>query len=52
MATHLDQLVDGGADLVAGELTLGNQIGGQTVGLRPAELRELHAGFERSLPVG
>ena len=52
MAADLDQLVDGCAELVAGELTLGDQIGGQAVGLRPAELRELDAGFERSLPVG
>ena len=50
-AADLDELVDRGAELIAGELALGDQVGREPVGLRAAQLGELHAGLEHTLPV-
>ena len=45
------ELVDRGADLIARELALGDQVGGEPVGLRSAQLGEVHAGLEHTLPI-
>ena len=50
-AADVDDLVDRGADLVAGKLTLSDQVDREPVGLRATQLGEVHTGLEHTLPV-